>query len=110
MLDAVTSLWRHPLQRPKASLIVTFLAWKLLLFLVAVASPGPGYDTSTFLSPRPPGYVHGKFVRWDAIYFTQIARRGYVFEQEWAFGWGFTRILAALGRGRDLQFKRLTQD
>jgi phosphatidylinositol glycan class V len=110
MLDAVTSLWTHPLQRPKACLIVTFLAWKLLLFLVAVASPGPGYDTSTFLSTSSPSYVLGKFVRWDAIYFTQIARRGYVFEQEWAFGWGFTRILAAAGRGRNLQCKLLTQD
>ncbi|MCJ1249203.1 hypothetical protein MMC30_006426 [Trapelia coarctata] len=99
MLDRITSLWTHPLQRPKTSLTITFLAWKLLLFFVAVSSPGPGYDTSTFLVQPSPSYVPGKFVRWDAIYFTQIARRGYVFEQEWAFGWGFTRILAVLGKG-----------
>lgn len=107
MLDGVTSLWTHPLQQPKTSLIVTFFAWKLLLFIVAVSSPGPGYDTSTFLVQPSPSYVPSKLVRWDAIYFTQIASRGYVFEQDWAFGWGFTRILATLGRGRYLQCKSM---
>ena len=28
-----------------------------------------------------------------------MARRGYVYEQEWFLGWGFTRLLAVLGRG-----------
>lgn len=32
--------------------------------------------------------------RWDAIYFVKIAERGYKFEQEWAFGWGYTRLLS----------------
>lgn len=74
-------------------LTIVFVLWKLLLFVVAIASPGDGYDTSTtLLSPTKPGLV-GKFVRWDAIYFTRIAQRNYVFEQEWAFGWGYTRLL-----------------
>ena len=39
------------------------------------------------------------FVRWDAIYFIQIAHRGVLFEQEWAFGWGFAKLLTLVGRG-----------
>lgn len=73
---------------------------------IALASPGPGYDTSTTLSKCDHGEGAIKasswldnFVRWDAIYFTQIAHRGVVFEQEWAFGWGFARLLTLVGRG-----------
>lgn len=38
-------------------------------------------------------------MRWDAIYYVQIAHRGIVFEQEWAFGRGFTKVLAFFARG-----------
>ena len=70
-----------------------FLFWKLLLFAAAIVSPGNGYDTSTaLLSQAEPGVI-GKLVRWDAVYYTKTAQRGYVFEQEWAFGWGLTRLL-----------------
>lgn len=72
-------------------------------------SPGPGYDTSTTLLNHKSYLAFqtdhilseglSKFVRWDAVYFTQISLRGYVFEQEWAFGWGFTKLLALLTRG-----------
>jgi phosphatidylinositol glycan class V len=93
--------------RPARSLIRCFVAWKLLLLLIAAGSPGPGYDTSTSLilpppsssnedAPLPPAlhYVFSKLTRWDAIYFVQAAHRGYRFEQEWAFGWGFSRLIA----------------
>ncbi|KAH2444774.1 ER membrane glycoprotein subunit of the GPI transamidase complex-like protein [Aspergillus fumigatus] len=45
--------------------------------------------------------IHGikvkiRFVRWDSIYFVHAAEHGYVFEQEWAFGYGYTRLLALL--------------
>ena len=101
---------------PKTSLMICFIAWKSIFFIIALASPGVGYDTSTtlllnefvragesssllrLLSSR----LYTNFVRWDAIYFTQIARRGYLFEQEWAFGWGFTTLLAVIGKGRNL--------
>ncbi|RMZ87461.1 hypothetical protein DV736_g5313, partial [Chaetothyriales sp. CBS 134916] len=94
---------RTPLKR----LTAVFVAWKFVIALVAVAAPGPGYDTSsTFLhlSARPvlaplaaptsrtPDLLT-KFVRWDAIYFTQITQRGHVFEQEWAFGVGLSTTL-----------------
>ena len=80
---------------PKAILFSYFVAWKSLILLIAFLSPGPGYDTSTNLIVPETSAV-AKLVRWDAVYFTQIARRHYVFEQEWAFGWGFTRLLAFL--------------
>lgn len=107
-------------QHPVQTLLLCFAAWKSLLLFIALFSPGRGYDTSTSLVLAPqPGHHHGlsghpettdrdhigplplslyhvanKLTRWDAIYFTQVATRGYRFEQEWAFGWGFTRLIA----------------
>ncbi|KAH8599794.1 hypothetical protein B0O99DRAFT_668254 [Bisporella sp. PMI_857] len=88
---------------PIRNLALAFIAWKSILLIVAVCSPGPGYDTSTSLSlssyhqdKRLPAflyYVSVKLTRWDAIYFTKTAHRGYLFEQEWAFGWGFSRLI-----------------
>jgi phosphatidylinositol glycan class V len=93
-------------RRPIRSLILTFAAWKALLLLIALCSPGPGYDTSTTLFlrgdthlPGPLTYVIGKLTRWDAIYFVKAATRGYRYEQEWAFGWGFTRLIALCTAG-----------
>lgn len=102
-------LWTQILNRPKLSLILCFTLWKVLLFTIILASPGPGYDSSTtLLKPAATDdfkdsteiwSLLNKFVRWDAIYFVQIAHRGIVFEQEWAFGWGFTKFLAFFARG-----------
>lgn len=102
-------LWMQILNRPKLSLILCFALWKALLFTITLASPGPGYDSSTTLLKPSPTHdfkdsteiwsLLNKFVRWDAIYFVQIAHRGTVFEQEWAFGWGFTKLIAFLARG-----------
>lgn len=92
----------RPLDYPYRTLIITFAVWKLFLLLVAIASPGDGYDTSTTLLRQSSGTVstNGSFLkgllltianrltRWDAIHFTGIAKHGYVFEQQWAFGWG----------------------
>ncbi|KAI5283907.1 ER membrane glycoprotein subunit of the GPI transamidase complex-like protein [Ascosphaera aggregata] len=92
-----------------------FFLYKGLLFLIALLTPGVGYDTSTsllsddgFFKP-PPQYGEGgrgflwsegfsisplKFARWDAIYFLEAARRGgYVFEQEWAFSRVFSYLI-----------------
>ena len=82
-------------------------------FVSALLSPGDGYDTSTSLlfnsSPwameetmhfsipkKLASRLLQKFVRWDAIYFSSIAERGYLYEQEWAFAWGFTRSTSFL--------------
>lgn len=105
------------LARPITALVIIFVAWKFLLFFIAIASPGPGYDTSTSLlvslknldlsenlvadkSTRlSPLYL--KLGRWDAIYFASIAARGHVYEQEWAWGLGHTTHLSALSTGED---------
>ncbi|KAK6438192.1 ER membrane glycoprotein subunit of the GPI transamidase complex-like protein [Oleoguttula sp. CCFEE 5521] len=75
-----------------------FWAWKLLLVLIAIATPGPGYDTSTDLwlaSDRytdslpwfawPAQRLVSRLVRWDALYFVTSSTRGHQTEQEWAF-------------------------
>ncbi|CZS98982.1 hypothetical protein WAI453_008435 [Rhynchosporium graminicola] len=97
--------WARPLDSPIQSLLALFVGWKALLLLIAACSPGPGYDTSGQLFYGEPDhdnqlpltlrYIVGKLTRWDAIYFLKASRCGYLFEQEWAFGWGFTRVIAA---------------
>jgi Mannosyltransferase (PIG-V) len=105
-------LWRRmstlALLHPTISLILLFWAWKALLFAIIVNSPGSGYDTSTTLLPfgvsntversHIPRFssIFLRFVRWDSIYFVQIAERGYLFEQEWAFGCGYAKLLSLL--------------
>ncbi|KAL8703578.1 MAG: hypothetical protein Q9201_003251 [Fulgogasparrea decipioides] len=102
---------RWHVDHPKASLTCLFCIWKLLLLTVAYTSPAPGYDTSTtILTSTTDQYADSKsciteilqvlvikLTRWDAIYFTQVAQRGALFEQEWAFGWGFARFLSLVG-------------
>ncbi|KAG9563181.1 DUF409 domain protein, partial [Aureobasidium melanogenum] len=89
------------------ALACLFVVWKLLLLCVAYASPGPGYDTSTtlLLARAQPSVTENtlledfakqlvtNLVRWDALYFVSVARRGVIFEQEWAWGWGYTKFL-----------------
>ena len=97
--------------RPIHSLTRIFLTWRLLLLCLVLVSPVVGYDTSTSLlldsqsSPSPESHAWPirlvkhllrKLVRWDAIYMTQIAARGYAYEQEWAFGYGYTKLLGVL--------------
>lgn len=124
-----SSSTRNALRHPIRTLILAFAAWKFFLLLIALASPGRGYDTSTSLvlhAPpqhlqhlQPPNheidrttesgagplpaalhYLVTKLTRWDAIYFTQAAARGYRFEQEWAFGWGLTKLIALVTAGK----------
>jgi len=91
-------------------LVGLFLLWKLLLLVLAANSPGPGYDTSTTLllpalAPDEPlasrlsAHVLSRLVRWDAIYFVRIANRHQLYEQEWAFGWTFTRLISHVAKG-----------
>lgn len=104
------SIFSAPLDHPKSTLIVLFFLWKTFLLLVVAYSPGPGWDTSTYLlhpdtdgtaNQLLPGLslITKKLTRWDGIWFTTIAQRSYLFEQDWAFGWGFTRILAFFANG-----------
>lgn len=104
--------WARPLDHPKGFLVLSFISWKLILLCIALTSPGPGYDTSSLLLNSDLGLVKAEpgsgwepasrlknLVRWDAIYFIQLARRGYLWEQEWAFGWGFSKLVAVTSKG-----------
>jgi len=101
---------KEPLKFPIQSLTLVFILWKTLLFIIAFTSPGLGYDTSTNLLFHDPSMnktskswstaignrIASKLVRWDAIYFVQISHRGYIHEQEYAFGMGFTQTVSFL--------------
>jgi phosphatidylinositol glycan class V len=101
-------LGHDAVRRPVLTLVTVFAAWKLFLLMVAAGSTvGPAYDTSgsITLDAASPGngsapVLLARLTSWDAIYFTQVARRGYVFEQEWAFGSGLTVIIESLVNGK----------
>ncbi|KAI0433776.1 GPI mannosyltransferase 2 [Xylaria sp. FL1042] len=88
------------------SLSCIFIAWKAFLFIIALGSSvSPAYDTSsTLLSPDRATYDESvfdlatKLTRWDAIYFVQVSRRGYLFEQEWAFASGLPTVISFLAK------------
>lgn len=100
------------LDNPIRSLTVAFWLWKAVLYLVVAYCPGVGYDTSTSLISYAANPMVGseplsgplKFARWDAIYFLDIAEKGYIYEQEWAFGWGYTKLLSLFVSGTSLLF------
>ncbi|EKG13131.1 GPI mannosyltransferase 2-like protein [Macrophomina phaseolina MS6] len=115
-LDPLPRAFTRALASPRTSLVIVFAAWKTLLLLIAFASPGPGYDTSTTLllgrdaaasalvSASVPWTatlgerLASKLTRWDAIYFTVAAERGYQHEQDWAFSWAFNRFIAQVAK------------
>ncbi|KAI0188750.1 GPI mannosyltransferase 2 [Xylaria flabelliformis] len=92
------------LDSPIKSLTCVFLAWKAFLFAIAIGSGvSPAYDTSsTLLSASQASYHESAFdlvtrlTRWDAIYYVQASRRGYVFEQECAFASGLPTVISFL--------------
>jgi len=102
-------------------LLLTFAGWKALLLSIALGtSVAPAYDTSTSLAlgldvPWSSGLSNGsslaaswtdllteRLTRWDAIYFIRIASRGYLYEQEWAFGTGLPLLVSWLASGLGL--------
>lgn len=98
-------------QAPYKTLSLVFVAWKVLLFLVAALAPGPGYDTSGLILYTEGQSRHNSLhsqslidhlllnlFRWDALYIVKAAERGYAFEQEWAFSWAFSRSLGQATR------------
>lgn len=104
----MTSRFSQAVQdHPLVLLSVIFVAWKVCIILVTLASPGVGYDTSTSLLYSQASSLDSileiprlwtsrwlNFVRWDAIYFTHISEEGPVYEQEWAFGIGLSTAIS----------------
>jgi phosphatidylinositol glycan class V len=103
---------------PYWSILIVFNCWKSLLSLIAFSTPSPAYDTSTTLallhtndrahqdySIRHSVVIKtlktfcSSLTRWDAIYFSKIAERGYINEEEWAFGWGHSRAIVMTRQG-----------
>jgi len=88
-------------------LVVYYLAWKLLLLIVAYASPDNGYDTSTdllFDQDSTGEYTTLdklvlRLTRWDGLYFASSSLRGHQYEQAWAFSWALSRVTATLSNG-----------
>jgi phosphatidylinositol glycan class V len=112
---------RVPTRRPYRTLLEAFLAWKLFLFAIAFGCSvvGGAYDTSAGLVVQGSAGSNGagaaglltglvgprllaRFTSWDAIYFVSIARRGYRFEQEWAFGGGLPVVVGGILKGERL--------
>lgn len=96
-------------QSPYRTLTVTFVAWKVLLLAIAAGSHqvGPLYDTSSSLltlstTEHDETQLRSLVTRlcsWDAIYFIKNAQRGYLFEQEWAFGSALPMSISFVIRG-----------
>ena len=92
--------------RPLRSLTALFTAWKAILLAVALgASVAPDYDTSTSLfferlygANASVPTLAARLTRWDALYFVHSTVKGYVYEQEWAFGLGLPTTLGFLSK------------
>jgi hypothetical protein len=94
--DGVTMQRHAP---PLAALLLVFVAWKLFLLAIAAGASvsGPLYDTSSSLLPEGSegqADLVTRLTSWDALYFVQSARRGYWYEQEWAFASGFPYVVS----------------
>ncbi|KAK9457446.1 hypothetical protein V1511DRAFT_514857 [Dipodascopsis uninucleata] len=79
-----------------------FLLVKSILFTIPQLVVSQ-YDTSSQLifnsseAPKWLSYGLSRFIVWDTVFFIKIAQRGYIYEQEWAFGWLWTRLIRWVG-------------
>lgn len=98
MLRASTTFAAMP---ATTTLTAAFLSWKAVLLAIAAGSRvGPTYDTSSaLLVPDSQPTLLTRLSSWDAIYFLRAAERGYLFEQEWAFGSALPNCISLITRG-----------
>lgn len=104
---------------PHQALIAFFLGWKALLLAIAAGSAAvsPPYDTSAginlLLSADGSGALTAstnqsallaRLTSWDAVYYVKAATRGYLFEQEWAFGSGVPTLISIIIKGGFCRF------
>ncbi|KAK9384782.1 hypothetical protein V1515DRAFT_575695 [Lipomyces mesembrius] len=80
----------------------TFVVVKSMLLIITQLVVKQ-YDTSSqllFTSPHVPSllnYLLSRLLVWDTVFFIKIAQRGYVYEQEWAFGWMWNGTIRLVG-------------
>ncbi|KAK9461798.1 uncharacterized protein V1516DRAFT_673014 [Lipomyces oligophaga] len=80
----------------------TFVFVKIVLFVIPQLVLQQ-YDTSSQLLfkssavPELVNYILPRFLVWDTVFFIKIAQRGYLYEQEWAFGWLWTGLIRVVG-------------
>lgn len=92
--------------QPLRSLTALFIIWKGFLLSIALGTiVASDYDTSTSLffdrvygSNVTIPTIAAKLTRWDALYFMHSTIKGYVYEQEWAFGLGLPTTVGALSK------------
>lgn len=92
--------------RPIRSLTALFISWKTFLLAIALgAAIAPDYDTSTSLffermygSNITIPIIASRLTRWDGLYFMHSTIKGYIYEQEWAFGLGLPTTVGAISR------------
>jgi phosphatidylinositol glycan class V len=112
---------QHVIAHPLRTLIAAFAVWKLIILAIAAGSCiGDAYDTSgalivlgnreSALTRSFLGELASRFTSWDAIYYVSAARRGYRFEQEWAFGAALPITIRTIITGNSLSPHRSIGD
>lgn len=95
--DLIASFKARPVLTFVSGGIAVRLATLTLLFLASRVVPS--FDTSALvLLPATHHYLE-PLVRWDTLYFANIAVRGYLNEQEMAFMPGLPVVMHLAGRG-----------
>lgn len=89
------------LDRPVLSIVLLSLLLRLVtsLALLATHSSLPSFDASAARLSSPLNPFYQVFVRWDTVYFLEIAKEGYTQEQRLAFTPGLPILL---GGGAEL--------
>ncbi len=87
---------------PLTALCLCSSSFSIALLLLVYFVPLVPYDVSTSLVlPAPSSWLDRlaeRTLRWDAVFFAQQAERGYLYEHEWAFGWGWGSLMRCAGR------------
>lgn len=83
------------LARPTLKIVLLSLALRLItsVVLCSVHRFFPSFDASAARLSSPLSFNYQSFVRWDTVYFIEIARDGYLQEQRLAFFPGLPGIL-----------------
>ncbi|BGP34421.1 ER membrane glycoprotein subunit of the GPI transamidase complex-like protein [Rhodotorula toruloides] len=99
---SLPSRWQdEALAHPIRTIVTASLALRCLtsLLLLLVFSLVPCFDASAATLSHPVSPYLQPFVRWDTVYFVNIALEGYTHEQRAAFMPGLPKLMRAGGEG-----------